>query len=374
MISCRHRDKDASEETGTLTDVKLVSGSSECDGRVQIRYNKQWGAVCHSGWDLADATVLCRELDCGDIAEPKAYVGTSGQIWVDQLACTGNELTVQDCPFTGWGVSSCLDGLHAGVFCQKTLRKVVVRILVKAKTGVNFNDAQIKNNLLEKIRNVVGSKVNWITQPDEQVFHKRRTATDVKLVSGSSECDGRVQIRYNKQWGAVCHSGWDLADATVLCRELNCGDIVEPKEYVETSELILMDELACTGNELTVQDCPFTGWGVSSCLDGLHAGVFCQKTVRKVVVRIAVKAKIGVNVNDPDIKNKLLDKIRSVVESKGEYSVNWRTQPDEQVFHQQRTATDFSLFEFTSTGDFCILRMCTEAVYRRRETALLQSK
>ncbi len=40
-----------------------------------------------------------------------------------------------------------------------------------------------------------------------------------------------------------------------------------------------MGELACTGNELTVRDCPFTGWGVSSCLDGLHAGVFCQSKI-----------------------------------------------------------------------------------------------
>ncbi len=61
--------------------MKLVGGSSECDGRVPIRYNEynQWGAVCHSGWDLADATVLCRELDCGDIVEPKVFVGPSGQ-------------------------------------------------------------------------------------------------------------------------------------------------------------------------------------------------------------------------------------------------------------------------------------------------------
>lgn len=103
------------------TDVKLVDGSSECDGRVQIMYNEQWGAVCHSDWDLADATVLCQELYCGDTAELRAYVQPSGQIWMDQLACTGNELTVQECPFTGWSVSSCLDGLHAGVSCQSKI-------------------------------------------------------------------------------------------------------------------------------------------------------------------------------------------------------------------------------------------------------------
>ncbi len=34
------------------------------------------------------------------------------------------------------------------------------------------------------------------------------------------------------------------------------------------------------------------------------------ETVRRAVVRIEVKAKIGVNVNDPDIKNKLMEKVR----------------------------------------------------------------
>jgi len=64
-------------KTFLSTDVKLVNGVSECDGRVQIRHREQWGAVCYTGWDLQDATVLCQELDCGEIAEPKAYVGPS---------------------------------------------------------------------------------------------------------------------------------------------------------------------------------------------------------------------------------------------------------------------------------------------------------
>lgn len=36
----------------------------------------------------------------------------------------------------------------------------------------------LKFHQISQIRNVVGSKaMNWITQPDEQVFHKQRTAT-----------------------------------------------------------------------------------------------------------------------------------------------------------------------------------------------------
>nr|XP_021331096.1 uncharacterized protein LOC101884942 [Danio rerio] len=99
-----------------------------------------------------------------------------------------------------------------------------------------------------------------------------------------------------------------------------------------------MNNVACTGDELSLQTCPFAGWG-SSCLTGLSAGVLCQKTTKQVVVSFVLNINNGLDVNDPQIKQKYLDKIRNVVEGKGVNSVNWRTQPDGKVFHEQKTST-----------------------------------
>ncbi|XP_016303084.1 soluble scavenger receptor cysteine-rich domain-containing protein SSC5D-like [Sinocyclocheilus anshuiensis] len=367
--------------------LRLMNGVGFCSGRVEVLYNGIWGTVCDDGWDLTDAAVVCREMGCGNVIEAKsfAYFGQgSGQIWMDDVNCDGTESSLKNCNTNGWGTHNCVNSEDAGVICEAFIRLVNgtsscsgrVEVLhngqwgtvcdngwgltdaavvckeldcgkvIEAKSAAYFgpgvgpvwiDDAQCTGSEASLV-NCTSTK--WGIQSCEHLKDAGVTCNNVNLVDGSSECDGRVQIRYNEQWGAVCHSGWDLADATVLCQELDCGDTAELKEYVETSGQASMDELACTGNEFTVRDCPFTGWGVSSCLNGLHAGVFCQTTVRRVVVRIVVKAEIGVNVNDPDIKNKLLDMMRHVVESNGKYSVNWRTQPDEQVFHQQRTATD----------------------------------
>ncbi|XP_077090934.1 scavenger receptor cysteine-rich domain-containing group B protein [Siphateles boraxobius] len=369
--------------------LRLMNGSSSCSGRVEVLYNGTWGTVCDDGWDLSHAAVVCREMGCGNVIESKteAYFGQgSGQIWMDEVYCDGTESSLKNCMTDGWGIHNCVHEEDAGVICEDgTFIRLVngidscagrVEVLYNGQWGTvcddgwDLSDAAVVcremgcGNVIEaksaayfgqglgpvwmsaaQCTGIEASLMNctstkWGIQSCEHLKDAGATCNNVKLVDGSSACDGRVQIWYREHWGAVCYTGWDLEDATVLCQELDCGEIAEPKAYVGPSVgQIWMDDVTCTGNERTVRDCPFTGWGVSSCLNTLHAGVFCQKTVRRVVVRIMVKAEIGVNVNDPNIKKDLLDMIRNVIQITGKYSVNWRTQPDEQVFHKQKTAT-----------------------------------
>ena len=46
----------------TEGEVRLVGGTSNAEGRVEICLRNEWGTVCDQMWDVTDASVVCRQL------------------------------------------------------------------------------------------------------------------------------------------------------------------------------------------------------------------------------------------------------------------------------------------------------------------------
>ena len=63
----------------TYGDVRLVGGSNQYEGRVEVCINDQWGTVCDDSWSSIDATVVCEQLEY-------AYTGSKCKCWKCQCA------------------------------------------------------------------------------------------------------------------------------------------------------------------------------------------------------------------------------------------------------------------------------------------------
>ncbi|XP_019639824.1 PREDICTED: deleted in malignant brain tumors 1 protein-like, partial [Branchiostoma belcheri] len=152
--------------------IRLIGGSGPNEGRVEVRSEDSvnWGTVCHNQFDMKDADVICRMLGYPNATQVRndAYFGQgTGPIYMADLRCDGNESSIFDCPYAGWTIHDCDHGQDAGVVCRTDVSRI-------------------------------------------------------RLVEGSGPTEGRVEVRPadSSRWGTVCHNGFDLKDAEVVCRML----------------------------------------------------------------------------------------------------------------------------------------------------------
>lgn len=100
--------------------LRLMNGTDRCSGRVEILHDGQWGTVCDDEWDIRDAQVVCRAMDCGTAQTVKsgAFFGQGqGDIWLDDVNCLGNETSLVHCQRPSFGENNCGHGEDAGVVC-----------------------------------------------------------------------------------------------------------------------------------------------------------------------------------------------------------------------------------------------------------------
>ena len=105
-----------------LLGLRLVGGSGSWEGRVEVFYNNIWGTVCDDSWDIYDGRVVCRQLGFpGAVSAPRSarFGAGSGRIWLDNVACSGNESSIIYCGHNGWGSHNCSHGEDASVICSR---------------------------------------------------------------------------------------------------------------------------------------------------------------------------------------------------------------------------------------------------------------
>jgi len=215
------------EITPTVMFRLAGTGSSESEGRVEVYHDGEWGTVCDDAWDINDANMVCRTLGFSGAAESHGTAtygqgaGATESIFLDNVNCGAGASRLSDCTHNGWNSHNC--GHH--------------------------EDASVK-------------------------------CSPFRIIGGSSDREGRVEVFHAGDWGTVCDDHWDINDAHMVCKTLGFSGAREAKKtasYGEGSGLILLDDVNCGAGASNLDACTHPGWGTHNCGHHEDAGVMCNR-------------------------------------------------------------------------------------------------
>ena len=125
----------------------------------------------------------------GAMAAKKIFLNYEWPIGLFELRCFCNETNIWDCTYNITnGGQYCYQHNDASVFCMRTF------IFKKSLTKFSF----IANTTM----------------------YSNCSNGDIRLVGGSTDNEGNVQICYDNAWGSICDHYWGMTDSDVVCRQL----------------------------------------------------------------------------------------------------------------------------------------------------------
>ncbi|XP_049334519.1 deleted in malignant brain tumors 1 protein-like isoform X10 [Astyanax mexicanus] len=337
--NCSHN-KDVGLRCSGHTQARLMNGSDSCSGRVELQYLSEWGTVCDVSWDMRAASVLCAQLKCGSSV---AVLGSdwfgegSGRIWADVFDCQGNETHLLKCPISSWSRTACSHKQDAGVICsgsslasheggvrlsggmecevevffRQDWRRVLLDSWSESEVSVvcrqlgcgsvlnissssssspehsymcvsGFNcsgsEAHLRNCSSSQAVNCSSTEQIYITcSGTSNTVH-----SSIRLVGSGGDCAGRLEVFHSGSWGTVSDELWDIEDAQVVCRQLQCGvalsaPVPVPARFGSGTGPIWLNEVECEGNEASLWNCRYQLCGEDECGHKDDVGVVCSE-------------------------------------------------------------------------------------------------
>ncbi|XP_076082552.1 scavenger receptor cysteine-rich domain superfamily protein-like [Mytilus galloprovincialis] len=300
------------------TNVRLSGGSHTMEGRVEIKIDGTWSSLCDEEWNDNEATIICKMLTAyplNRLVQGKAFRNSyfgegSGTAMLSNLKCNGTEVDLLHCSMKKGGRPNCDHSHDAGVSCSLNSTSHIdgnnkykgtihthVGTYDGSICGRNVNDITgtvLCNSLGYWMNTAVLYKNAWFGQgngvsfdlqtecsgkeskiyfcPLRNTFGKQNCShaedvgvqcaatplglNKVRLALGPSNSNGRLEIKYNAKWGAVCSERWTSQNSKAVCRMLGYQNRTIVTNSIHRNDTpVALGSLDCLGVENDIGFC-----------------------------------------------------------------------------------------------------------------------
>ncbi|KPU78927.1 uncharacterized protein Dana_GF10854, isoform D [Drosophila ananassae] len=242
-------------------EVRLSGGEGPHMGRIEVKANGQWGLVCDDKFGLKDADVVCRELGfkMGALeVRGNSFYAPSSQDFnylMDEIECRGNETSLKDCSFKGWGVHNCGVDEVAGVICKVPVMKCPNNYWLCHASKECIPPAFVCDNTVD------------CADKSDECDAVCKSPIQYRLEGGRTSNEGRLEVKYHGVWGSVCDDDFNLKNAQVACNSMGYyGPAkIEKNIFGNGNGPIWLDQVMCFGNETSIDKCNHWNWGEHNC-------------------------------------------------------------------------------------------------------------
>ncbi|XP_054735458.1 uncharacterized protein LOC129242688 isoform X3 [Anastrepha obliqua] len=274
--NCGNR-KDEEECKHLGYEVRLVGGESANMGRIEVKILGKWGYVCDDKFGLRDAEVVCRELGfklgASEVRGYSYYPPTAVDVSfaMDEVDCRGDESSLRECNFKGWGVSNCGPDEVVGVVCKVPQLKCPNNYWLCSTSQECIPPAFVCDHTPD------------CADKSDESDNICKSPVKYRLEGGRSSNEGRLEVRYRGEWGTVCDDDFGLKEAQVMCNSMGFYGLptIVKNIYGPGSGPIWLDQVSCYGNETSLDQCSHWTWGEHNCNHTEDVGLKCTAGVPK---------------------------------------------------------------------------------------------